>query len=108
MSVITFPQRNQSNGAEKLACKALPSRLAQRRNALGLSEEEVSEATIFLPRSEKVQQPRSLGVNAYRTYEKGDVEPDLAKIEALAKALKTTPEWLAFGVGPETIPATEV
>lgn len=64
----------------------LGGRMTIQREHLGLRQDQVAEL---------------IGVarTAYSQYETRTVVPNLAKIIALAEALQTTPEWLAFGVG---------
>jgi len=42
---------------------------------------------------------------AVRTTENGDTVPTLATVEAFADALGLSPAWLAYGVGPQLLPA---
>lgn len=72
----------------------LHGRLTSRRVALGLDQADIAER---------------MGVAraAYSQYETGKVVPSLEKIEKVAKALETTPQWVAFGGMNHEIPIVE-
>lgn len=63
---------------------AFGRRLAERRVALAITQEELA---------------RRMGVSrtAYHSWESGTFEPGLDRIRALARELGVTPCWLAFG-----------
>jgi|GEM_PF-6219372 len=75
----------------------LKERLIARRQELNLSQLEVAQEVEFW--NNKAQQKKTLSRSAYCMYESGDVTPDVDKLESIAKVLRCTPEWLAFGVG---------
>lgn len=64
----------------------LPARLAQLRQERGFSRRELGR----LSRTSD---------NFVQMTETGATVPNIAKVEALAKALKISPCWLAYGVG---------
>lgn len=76
------------------------SRMAKRRLELGMTQETIASQIVFTPKTGKREFDEvTLSRNGYGMYETGQVEPDLDKIVAIAKALGVTPQWLAFGVG---------
>jgi transcriptional regulator with XRE-family HTH domain len=77
--------------------KNLGERLVSRRLELKLSQAQVAEQVTFW--NDKKQEWVILSRSAYCMYESGDVVPDLAKVEQIAKALKCAPQWLAFAEG---------
>lgn len=79
---------------------SMRGRMALRRQKLGLSQGDVAKKVTFWNNKQQIN--KNLSRSAYCMYEGGHVEPDLDKIAAIAKVLKTTPEWLAFGVGRES------
>jgi transcriptional regulator with XRE-family HTH domain len=77
----------------------LAERLIARRQDLDLSQEAVAEQITFW--NARQHETKVLSRSAYCMYESGEVTPDLGKIMTLAKVLKCTPQWLAFGIGEE-------
>jgi transcriptional regulator with XRE-family HTH domain len=75
--------------------EGLPIRLINRRAALGLTQGEVAQQIRFL--NERQRKWATLSRSAYCMYETGAVTPDLAKLVEIAKVLRCSPEWLAFG-----------
>lgn len=75
----------------------LKERLIARRQELNLSQGDVAKQIEFW--NNKAQLRKVLSRSAYCMYESGEVTPDLGKIVTLAKVLKCSPEWLAFGIG---------
>ncbi len=67
---------------------AWATRIAEARNALGLSQAKLGEAI-------------SGSQQTIAGYETGDSEPNFATLERLATALGVSPEWLAFGASGE-------
>lgn len=80
--------------------KSLTDRLIARRQELDLSQAQVAALITFW--NKKQQEWKPLSRSAYCMYEAGDVVPDKDKIERLAIALQSTPEWLMFGIGART------
>lgn len=76
-------RRPRSDKAEEIG-----GRIRERRDALGLTAAEVSRAI-------------GLTKGAVSQYETGRATPKQDKIEALAEALGTSPEWLMTGHEPE-------
>ena len=75
------------------------NRLAARRLELNMTQAEVAEKVFFQPKTgTRKHDSVPLSRNAYCMYETDSVEPDLPKIEAIAKVLGVTPQWLAFGI----------
>ena len=74
-----------------LRCDGVGQRLADERTARGLSVLAVAKLA-------------GLSHTAVGNVERGTM-PTLATAEALAKALDLSPGWLAFGVGPQELPA---
>lgn len=77
--------------AKGLRCDGVGQRLADERTARGLSVLAVAKLA-------------GLSHTAVGNVERGTM-PTLATAEALAKALDLSPAWLAFGVGPQELPA---
>lgn len=77
--------------------RSLAERLIHRRLDLKLGQLEVAQQVRFY--NDKQKKWATLSRSAYCMYETGTVTPDLAKIEEIAKALKCSPQWLAFGDG---------
>jgi transcriptional regulator with XRE-family HTH domain len=77
----------------------LAERLISRRQELDLSQDDVAKKIRFW--NARAHEHKILSRSAYCMYESGEVKPDLNKIGLLAKVLKCTPEWLAFGIGDE-------
>jgi hypothetical protein len=82
---------------------SLPDRLVARRLALGLTQGEVAQRA---PSRSRRGDDKSLSRSGYTDFELGKVDPTVFMVEMLAKVLECTPEWLAFGVGPEPEIAT--
>lgn len=74
---------------------SLGRRISERRLHLGLSPDDVAGAVEFWNDSKK--EWVKLSRAAYVMYERGDVVPDIHKVEQIAKALDCSPAWLAFG-----------
>ena len=72
-------------------CTGFPLRLREAREAGDLSMREAARRTETSP-------------TLISSAEAGDTMPNLAKLEALAKALRVSPAWLAFGIGPRELP----
>lgn len=70
----------------------LPARLAQLREERGLSHRELGRLS-------------GASHNFVRDTEAGKSVPNIANVEALAKALNVAPCWLAYGVGERDLPA---
>jgi transcriptional regulator with XRE-family HTH domain len=70
---------------------SLPSRLAQLRQERGLSHRELGRLS-------------GTSHTFVRDTEAGSSVPNIAKVEALANALKVTACWLAYGVGDRDLP----
>lgn len=81
--------------------KNLQERLIARRQELDLSQAQVANLITFW--NKKSAEWKPLSRSAYCMYEAGDVVPDKDKIERLAVALQSTPEWLMFGIGARTM-----
>lgn len=88
------------------------ARLRQRREALGLKQEEVAERSLeaasrvaeregetFLNKDGEITKGAFARV-AYTNYENGEVVPGPEKIFTLAEVLETTAKWLYFGDEP--------
>ncbi len=70
----------------------LPERLLQFRQERGLSRKELGRLS-------------GTSDGFVRMTETDATVPNIAKVEALAKALKVSPCWLAYGVGDRDLPA---
>jgi transcriptional regulator with XRE-family HTH domain len=88
---LAFGAEGPSLSGKRLLCEGLPARLAEARAARGLSRTALGQ------RSETSD-------TLVRMTETGATMPNLAKLEALAKALGISPCWLAFGLGPMEAP----
>lgn len=84
-------QQPCESGAESLSA-GLPARLAQLRQERGLSHRELGRLS-------------GASHNFVRDTEAGKSVPNIANVEALAKALNVAPCWLAYGVGERDLPA---
>lgn len=79
--------------------KTVGQRMAARRLELKMTQDDVAKRVVFQPKTGSRRNDEVvLSRNAYCMYETGGVEPDLPKIEGIAKVLEVTPQWLAFGV----------
>lgn len=79
--------------------KTVGQRMAARRLELGMTQEQVAHRVIFIPQTgQRAGVKQHLSRNSYCMYEIGSVEPDLQKLEQIAKALQVSPQWLAFGI----------
>ena len=89
------------------------SRLRQRREALGLKQEDVAERSVaaasevakehgdqFLNQDPNMVHKGTFARVAYTNYENGEVVPGPEKIFTLAAILETTAKWLYFGDEP--------
>lgn len=74
-----------------LRCDGLSARLREVRKARGLSMRELARQA-------------AASVVLVRSTECGASLPNLARLEALAKALGVSPAWLAYGEGPMEVP----
>jgi transcriptional regulator with XRE-family HTH domain len=82
--------------------------MAGRRLELRLTQEQVAGHVHFAPKSGRRRNLETvLSRTAYCMYETDNVEPDLAKIEEIAKALAVSPGWLAFGEREPRQPPTD-
>ena len=78
--------------------KTIGQRMTLRRIALKLTQAHIANEVQFVQKTGRRKgAARPLSRNAYAMYEIGQSEPDLKKIEAIARALGVTPSWLAFG-----------
>lgn len=81
------------NGSGKgLLCEGLPARLAEARAVRGLSRYSLGQLS-------------GTSDTLVRLTETGASMPNLAKLDALARALQISPCWLAFGLGPMEAPS---
>ena len=90
-SLLAFGLDSASESLKGKLCDGLPQRLRDTRRAHGLSMRELgrqADASVVLVRST----------------EAGASLPNLARLEALAKALRVSPAWLAYGEGPLELP----
>jgi transcriptional regulator with XRE-family HTH domain len=78
-------------GGDSLSA-GLPARLAQVRQERGFSRLSLGALS-------------GTSHTFVRDTENGKSVPNIAKVEALAKALKVSPCWLAYGVGDRDLPA---
>lgn len=69
----------------------LPERLLQIRGERGFSRRELGRLS-------------GTSDNFVQMTETGATVPNIAKVEALAKALQVSPCWLAYGIGPHVLP----
>lgn len=82
----------------EVTAQTIAGRLTSRRLALKLTQKQVSDRVKLVAKSGRHKGiERTLSRNAYAMYELGASEPDLQKIEAVARALNVEPGWLAFG-----------
>lgn len=80
--------------------KTIGQRMTARRMQLHMTQEAVAEKVVFTPKTgSRMNDEVVLSRNAYCMYETDSSEPSIDKIEAIAKVLKVTPNWLAFGQG---------
>ena len=70
----------------------LPGRLSQLRRERGFSRRELGRKS-------------ETSDNFIQMTETAATVPNIAKVEQLAKALGVSPCWLAFGLGPQVLPA---
>ena len=77
-------------GGDSLSA-GLPARLAQVRQERGFSRLSLGGLS-------------GTSHTFVRDTENGKSVPNIAKVEALAKALKVSPCWLAYGIGPQVLP----
>lgn len=78
--------------------QSLGARMAARRLDLRMTQAQIAKHVRMKPKSGRRRDVETaLSRNAYAMYEIDNAEPDLAKIAAIAKALKCSPGWLAFG-----------
>lgn len=76
----------------ELMSAGLPGRLSQLRQERGLSRRELGRKS-------------ETSDNFVQMTETAATVPNIAKVEQLAKALGVSPCWLAFGLGPQVLPA---
>lgn len=73
-------------------------RITKRRMELNLKQDDVARQVLFCQKSGRAKgTERQLSRATLAMYEIGQAEPDLQKIEQIAKALGVSPGWLAFG-----------
>lgn len=78
--------------------KTIGERITKRRLELRLTQGDVARQVLFHRKSGRNKgTERKLSRATLAMYEIGLAEPDLRKIEQIAKALGVTPGWLAFG-----------
>lgn len=83
----------------------LGGRLAQRRTELGLKQETVASQIFITQKSQSKLPGRAMGSarplsrTAYVMYETDSVPPPLELVSQMAVVLKTSPAWIAFGIG---------
>lgn len=87
---LAFGIEQTSNSSEGLFSAGLPQRLRDAHQASGLSWRDLAG------RSET-------SVNCARMTASGTTMPNLANLEALAKALGVSPCWLAYGLGERAL-----
>ena len=88
-----------------VAATTIGQRITARRMELKLTQADVAKQVPFhnkTGRNKGAERPLSRG--ALAMYEIGDSEPDLKKLEAIAKALGVSPGWLAFGDETAVVP----
>ncbi|MFO0573071.1 MAG: helix-turn-helix transcriptional regulator [Polyangia bacterium] len=78
--------------ATGLLCDGLPARLAEARAERGLSRNGLGQLS-------------NTSDTLVRMTETGATVPTLEKLDALARALRVSPCWLAFGLGPMEAPS---
>jgi len=75
------------------------ARMSKRRLELGLTQAQVADKVTFTPQSgRRLGQDVPLSRSGYCMYETSGLVPDIDKIIGIARALKTTPQYIAFGV----------
>lgn len=93
--------------------QTIGERIAARRQALKLTQAQVAEMVHLTQQStsrkdsstkpgwtpKEAGDIRTLSRTAYNMYESNSVKPVLAVLEQIARALRTSPEYIAFGVG---------
>lgn len=78
--------------------ETIGQRMTARRLELKLTQKQVADQVMFTRKTGRRRHTQStLSRNAYAMYEIGESEPDLQKIEGIARALKVSAGWLAFG-----------
>lgn len=81
-----------------ITATTIGQRMVERRIGLGLTQEQVANQVIFRSKTGRNKgSERTLSRATLAMYEIDQTEPDLQKIESIAKALGVTPGWLAFG-----------
>jgi hypothetical protein len=79
--------------------KTIGQRMTRRRLDLDMTQEQVADKISFIQNSGKhAGQEKTLSRNAYCMYERDEVEPSFPGIESIARVLKISPAWLAFGI----------
>ena len=86
--MLAFGIERTDEPCPELRSAGLPERLSQARQERGLSRTELGYRS-------------ATSDTLVRTTEIGETMPNLAKVEALARALAVSPCWLAFGIGPQ-------
>ena len=89
--MLAFAVEQPCEPFEGLYCAGLPERLSEIRQARGLSRLQLGQRS-------------KTSDTLVRTTETGATMPNLAKLEALAKALDVSACWLAYGVGDRELP----
>lgn len=87
---LAFGVEPSCEPAHGMLCAGLPQRLRSAREALSLSMREIGRRS-------------DTSATLVSSAESGATMPNLAKLEALAKALGVSPCWLAYGVGAQAM-----
>lgn len=86
------------NTANPSEIETIGRRMTTRRLELKLTQKQVADQVMFTRKTGRKRHTQStLSRNAYAMYEIGESEPDLQKIEGIARALNVSAGWLAFG-----------
>lgn len=96
---MTEIRRDQPLKGSHLGSSGVAGRLIELRTRLSMTPDGVCDALLACARRKISENERRLSTTIYKMWEADKVKPDLEKIELLACVFRTTPEWLAFGVG---------